>query len=104
MRRIGILLLTVLATAGCQTSKPLHIAAKDVRTAYVRENPHLEGRIKSAIRGGRVIPGMSKEDVIASWGEPHLRGRSRWEYRGWRNMYLLFEDDRVTSINFYTNY
>ncbi|MCA9394705.1 MAG: hypothetical protein KC900_10905 [Candidatus Omnitrophica bacterium] len=103
MRRTLLIGLAVMCVAGCQTSKPLHVAAKDVRTAYVRQNPQLESPVKRAIRGGRVIPGMSKDDVEASWGEPYLRGGSRWEYRGWRNIYILFSGDRVTSVNFYSN-
>ncbi len=103
MNRYFVLITAALLAAGCQTSKPLHIAPKETRSAYVRENPDLESHVRRAIKSGRVIPGMTKDDVEASWGEPHLRGVSRWEYRGWRNMYVLFNGNRVTSVNFYSN-
>jgi hypothetical protein len=37
---------------------------------YLRQNPDLPADIAENIRAGRVIPGMSEEQVRATWGEP----------------------------------
>lgn len=98
-----LILLMCLGLTGCETTLPLHISSRESRVAYVRNHPDLEPRVKRAIKGGRVVPGMTKEEVSAAWGEPHLRGVKRWEYTGWRNIYVLFENGLVVSVNRYSN-
>ncbi len=43
------------------------------RNRYVNDNPGLTSEIKKAIRDGGVIPGMNKENVLASWASPILK-------------------------------
>lgn len=102
MRRLLILFCIVFVCAGCQSTKPLSIVHKDFRMEFLERNPHLPEDIRQAIRQGKVIRGMTKSQVEEVWGEPHWRGRNRWEYKGWRNIYILFDGDCVKSVNFYT--
>jgi hypothetical protein len=39
---------------------------------FVQSGGFLAWAIDRAIQDERVIPGMTREDVIASWGRPHL--------------------------------
>lgn len=92
----------LLFIVGCETTQPMTLINKDLRLDYLRSNPHLPEKTRKAIRQGQVIPGMTKDQVLEVWGEPHWRGQSRWEYKGMRNIYVLFNGDLVKSVNFYT--
>ncbi|MBL7130966.1 MAG: hypothetical protein ISS45_06170 [Candidatus Omnitrophica bacterium] len=81
--------LTIL---GCASSGPLLKPDIDSRQGYVMNHPELSYEIKQAILEGRVIEGMTKDDVRASWGEPDeifdfSKDRNAWWYEedreGW---------------------
>lgn len=62
------LLLVLLGLAGC--TLPGTSAADASRLAYTRAHPDLEPWARHAIRQGRVVEGMTPEQVRASWGPP----------------------------------
>ena len=43
------------------------------RKAYVESHSSLSSEIKHAILKGKVIEGMTKGDVLATWGEPTIK-------------------------------
>ena len=102
MKRLFPVFILMLLLCGCETTRPLSLVRKDLRVQYINRNPHFPEDIKKAIKKGQVIPGMTKNQVVEVWGEPHWRGRNRWEYKGWRNIYVMFDGDTVVSVNFYT--
>lgn len=53
----------LLAIAGCATDQSR-------RDQYLQVNPQTEPRISAAITEGSIVIGMTKEEVIASWGYP----------------------------------
>jgi len=68
----------------------------------------IDERIKKAIKNRRVVTGMSKEDVIKSWGQPRDINRTvtsgcvheQWCYRDvleGTDRYVYFENGVVTS-------
>jgi len=97
---IFVLGLTVLA--GCESTTPLHIPDKAARLQYLQTNPVENEVIRTAMEKGQVVPGMTKAQVESVWGEPAGRGINRWDYRGMRNIYILFKDGIVTAVKFYT--
>jgi outer membrane protein assembly factor BamE (lipoprotein component of BamABCDE complex) len=67
---LSIFVIFLIFLSGCATSGPLLRPSFNSRQEYVRNHPRLSPEIKQAILEGRVIKGMTKEDVRASWGEP----------------------------------
>ena len=67
MARTVIALLVVTMLAGCKTDSQLRT---DQARAYVASHGELEKRTARAIANSRVHNGMTKEQVIASWGRP----------------------------------
>lgn len=68
-----IIFLTLLFTfigGGCSTVGSLRKPSLSSRQEYIRDNPRLSAEIKQTILEGKVIKGMTKDDVRASWGEP----------------------------------
>jgi hypothetical protein len=61
--RTTIILTTLLILAGCAT-------AAQRRQNYVNDHPDLPPAIAEAVIEGRIMEGMSTEDVRAAWGEP----------------------------------
>lgn len=55
-----IVLLIMLLLIGCYTS----------REGYVTAHPELNPKIKEAIIKGKVLEGMTEDEVRASWGSP----------------------------------
>ena len=55
---------------GCAASGPLLRPSHKLRSEYVERHLELTSEIKQAILEGKVIKGMTKEDVKASWGKP----------------------------------
>jgi hypothetical protein len=82
-----------------------------LRESYVKEHPELDGKTKKAILAEKIIIGMSKEEVIASWGNPHDINKSvgswgvheQWVYGYWSynvfipTSYLYFENEKLTG-------
>lgn len=88
--------------SGCATT-PLTKPGFSQRKAYVQENNNIGDEIKNAILNGKVIRGMQKSDVIASWGKPTkiyeqtANEREMWYYKG---LGSLFEPGkRVFFVN-----
>ncbi len=81
-RRFTVLFVVLAVLAGCTT-------AAQRRQRYVEANPELKPEIAAAIIEGRIVEGMTADDVRASWGEPELRSVSIteageqdiWSYR-----------------------
>ncbi len=44
--------------------------AQGRREAYISENSNLKPEIADAIREGRIMKGMTDDDVRAAWGDP----------------------------------
>ena len=95
---------------GVDTANSLVVPRR--RQWYVDNHPELSPQIRAAILNGKIILGMAKESVRASWGKPNWGNRSvhtfgvheQWVYDGqyggsyYRNTYYLnFEDDILTS-------
>ena len=59
------LLLAIASLFGCGPG-----ASEQRRTDYISAHPELNGSTRSLIEGGRVAPGMTKDQVIAAWGSP----------------------------------
>jgi hypothetical protein len=67
------------------------------------------GKVQEAIEASDVIPGMTRSQVIQSWGEPMVRefagkedsGHERWTYGTRRSQrgetFLFFENGRVVG-------
>ena len=62
------------------------IDERDRRQVYVTYNRHLAPEARRAILAGKVLKGMSADQVLASWGEPVEKTRHRvpgTEYEFW---------------------
>lgn len=79
---------------------------KELRESYILEHPELTSRIRGLIRNGLIDVGMSKEEVLASWGKPDSKKETSkydademWYY--WDNpkfhRYIYFKDDVVVK-------
>ena len=85
--------------------------AKDIaRKELIRRHPEWSEQVKSGILNGKILIGMTKEQVLASWGEPGKINRSvgtwgvheQWVYGGCSQYrcnynYLYFEEEILTS-------
>ncbi|MDP8236245.1 MAG: hypothetical protein P9M08_07660 [Candidatus Erginobacter occultus] len=63
MNRTTIILTTLLILAGCATTAQR-------RQNYVNDHPDLSPAIAEAVIEGKIMEGMTTEDVRAAWGEP----------------------------------
>ena len=79
------------------------------RNRYINDSPWLTAEIKKAIRDGDVIPGMNKENVLASWASPILKWietennkkYETWTYPDMQNspfVNIYFDGDIVMKI------
>ena len=96
-----------LSFSGC-ASTPLLKPSYFQRSAYVFKKSITNNEIKKAILSGRVIKGMQKDDVEASWGKPTEKyekheNKETWYY-GFLAPFLepgkrvLFIDDVVSEV------
>jgi hypothetical protein len=107
MRASLLLALALLPGAGCTGGKAIvddawdtrsRRAADNRRTDYVNARPGLAESTREAILAGDVLPGMTRDEVRASWGSPDresrvvIDGRNLrvWEYG---TLGALFEGD-----------
>lgn len=95
--RFVSLLAALAVLAGCAT-------AAQRRQHYVSANPDLRPEIASAILEGKIIEGMTAEDVRASWGEPDretvsITETSREKTWSYRTPIGQFQEGRVI-LNF----
>lgn len=63
----GLILFSAVLLAGCAA---LSAGDKQRRVEYLASAPHTKDEFRAAIHGGRIMRGMSKEEVLASWGSP----------------------------------
>ncbi|MDD3375052.1 MAG: hypothetical protein PHY73_04945 [Candidatus Omnitrophica bacterium] len=55
---------------GCVSTKPFGVPDRNSRQEYVQANPEISDNIKKAILEERIVVGMTKEQVAATWGKP----------------------------------
>lgn len=67
------------------------------RQSYIIQNPHLSPNIKTAILKGRVLIGMTKEEVVAAIGRPDQKqdtstwaAREHWIYHTGTDLARLY--------------
>lgn len=81
---------------------------KKRRQAYLDSHPNLEGWKQGKILGGQVYEGMTREELMASWGEPYKVNTlnqsgqiiEKWYYDlSWARprSYFNFSNDRLIS-------
>lgn len=77
------------------------------RRSFVKKNAQLSERAQDAILEGKIYPGMTKEMVRASWGEPddvnrtvtRNRTKEQWVYEGYEDRdYVYFRNGELTTI------
>ncbi len=95
--RLVSLLAALAVLAGCVT-------AAQRRQNYVDANPDLAPEIAAAILEGKVVEGMTAEDVRASWGDPlretvSISEQAREETWSYRTPIGQFEEGKVI-LNF----
>jgi hypothetical protein len=110
--RYTLVLCPSLALLGCATPQtvPCDSACQDTqrRAAYIAAKPELDKRLKLAITQGKLVPGMSQDDVRAVLGEPDDRvdtvapwiGREQWIYRAETDLapsFYYFQFGRLQS-------
>jgi hypothetical protein len=111
MKKIMVLVIALALTACGFLTK----MDRDRRTNYVASHPELTEKVRDCIFQGKIMFGMTKEEVIASWGEPARKNMSagkwgihdQWVYNRvdrygipytdpmW---YLYFENGKITSM------
>ena len=76
---------------------------------YFAQNPDLANDLKNCIWNKQIRMGMTKEQVLLSWGKPCQYGKcinktvgfwgvhEQWVYNGYRGPYLYFENGVLTS-------
>lgn len=75
------------------------------RQQYVESNPELPAKTVEYILAGKIVIGMTKEQVEASWGQPRDVNRTvgswgvheQWIYGSYAGCYLYFEEGILTS-------
>jgi outer membrane protein assembly factor BamE (lipoprotein component of BamABCDE complex) len=105
-----IALLCVAALIGCQATTMSKQHAR--RLDFVNSHPELPQELKQAILDGKVASGMTREIVVASWGNPTRIEEIRTEDDGDRESWyygnyflegtvvkLDFEGERLTSFS-----
>ena len=72
-KSILFIIIGVLLLQGCANVSPITRKDNPItrRKDYVQKHPELKENIRQAILEGKVRLGMTKEQVIASWGEPY---------------------------------
>ncbi len=69
VKNMMILSLSLLLCS-CATTSQAKMPDYESRKNYVEIHPELSAEIKQAVLEGKVIEGMTKQDVLASWGQP----------------------------------
>ncbi|GEM_PF-1420918 len=87
----GIVFFTLVT--GCVASGPLIKPNQGSRKEYVYSHPALNEEIRQAILAGKIVKGMTKGDVKATWGDPtnilnleypryYKKDEEGWYYKG----------------------
>jgi len=70
------------------------------RRTFLDSHPRLEFPTSELIRAGWIRPGMSRELVLAAWGEPKEEDERGWRYeRDGRGVYINFKDGVLWSLD-----
>lgn len=77
---------TVLAACAGTDLRTDYQISRDRAAAYIAANPDLSTRKQDALRKATLLAGMSRREVIASWGRPAIVQK----YRGGSQEYWLF--------------
>lgn len=112
MRFIALLLFAASFTA-CASLGPY--PTPDEREAYIA-NHNVPDTIATAIRTGDVIPGMTRDQVIATMGDPHRINTTQttngvrrqliytmyrpYDGRGDGTVYVYLENGTVTAVQY----
>lgn len=101
-----LVVLLYLGLAGCASTPMLNRPPVNERMVYV-QTQSVEPDIKNAIIHGLVIKGMTREDVLTSWGKPIRKfgrdntGLEEWQYSAdimsIENKTVSFQDGVVTG-------
>ncbi|MCX5697567.1 MAG: hypothetical protein NTU54_06355 [Candidatus Omnitrophica bacterium] len=67
---IPMIISLSLLLCGCVTTSQAKMPNYEARKSYVETHSELAVEIKQAILKGKVIEGMTKQDVLVAWGEP----------------------------------
>lgn len=108
-KKLCLTLLAAVALSGCAGPRPdncdKNCQAEQRRDAYLASHPDLPPKTRSAIALGRVLVGMSADEVIAVLGEPDSKvdahapwiEREQWIYRSAGGMpsYYVFRFGRL---------
>ena len=89
MNRFRVLIVIIFGTlvvSACANFDLLDPLAHRRQQTFINTHPH--DRYNAAIKKGEIMRGMSKADVVASWGEPcpfcygttHNSWGDTWEY------------------------
>lgn len=98
IRSFFVVLLVAVAACG---------PTKEMRKEYVRTHDRPE-YIEEAIVEGKIVTGMTKQDVKASWGNPdHVNesyyegvgSRTQWCYGQYSSQCVYFEEGTLTGWN-----
>jgi hypothetical protein len=102
--------LPLLGLLGGCASGPAGASEEARRRAYAEARPDLAPPLREAILDGRVVVGMTPEQLRAARGAPHHvseiltagRRSEQWVYpRGGAWEYVYVEDGRVTRVEAY---
>lgn len=114
-----IFCLFALFASGCATLDTANynfMPSKESRLAYLDANPVTDPLIKNAVENGKIVLGMTAEQVRATYGEPCVstnKGHEVWVYAyygrsSYRKSYVcvgnerfMFKDGRVAYLNEY---
>ena len=79
-----LIFLFLFTFLGCASIRPFGIPSFSSRQKYVQTNSRLPGSIRQAILEGQVVEGMTKEQVMATWGKPSVAEKSSNGPYAWR--------------------
>ena len=100
LKHLLILSLCFLLLAGCTG-----LQDQKRREQYVDSHPELSGEVERLIVQGKIQIGMSKDEVLASWGKPRQIHQTvgpwglheQWVYGSKNSGYLNFENGVLTE-------
>lgn len=86
-----------LSLIGCITY--YNTPALSLREKYVNSNQNLSQEVSHAIIEGRVIKGMTTENVLASWGKPNSISYHEGEWWYYNRPSLSFAPKKVVGFD-----